>query len=104
MVFHGTDLKTAELNIGSMLKTPTCPMWVTVTNGRVGLVFNPNTDLVRSYRTETRFQLNFYPIPVDQDNQTTITIDTNVVKTDDVFQDDDGKSFFLKCNKKLSKL
>ena len=65
-------------------------MWVTVTDGKVGLVFNANPDLVRSYRTETRFHLNFYPIPPDQTTPTTITIDTNVIRSDDVFQDDDG--------------
>ena len=35
MIVHDRDeLHTLELNIGSMVKTPTHPMWLLVTNGK----------------------------------------------------------------------
>ena len=54
LIFEKDELSTAELNVGSMLKTPTLPMWVTISNGIAGVIFNPNQELVRSHRSETR--------------------------------------------------
>ena len=57
LIFEKNELVTAELNVGSMLKTPTLPMWVTISNGIAGVIFNPNQELVRSHRSETRYIL-----------------------------------------------
>ena len=37
------------------MKTPTLPMWVTKVNGQIGVLFNPNKELMRSYNAENRY-------------------------------------------------
>ena len=46
--------RTAKWQLGSRLKTPTLPMWVTKVNGHYGVLFNPNRELMRSYHAENR--------------------------------------------------
>ena len=46
--------RTARWQLGSKLKTPTLPMWVTRVNGQYGVLFNPNRELMRSYHAENR--------------------------------------------------
>lgn len=45
---------TDKWNLGSRLKTPALPMWVTMVNGHYGVLFNPNKELMRSYHAENR--------------------------------------------------
>ena len=46
--------KTQEAGLGSRLKTPVLPIWVTCVNGNWGVLFNPNKDLMKSYAAENR--------------------------------------------------
>ena len=48
---------TEALNLGSRIKTPSLPLWVTRCNGSFGVLFNPNKDLLRSHNAEKRFKL-----------------------------------------------
>ena len=43
-----------------MLKTPKCPVWITLINGQIGLLFSINIDLVSDWRIENRFLLYYY--------------------------------------------
>lgn len=43
-----------EAGIGSRLKTPVLPIWVSCVNGEYGVLFNPNKDLMKSYSAENR--------------------------------------------------
>ena len=45
---------TASLNLGSRLKTPFLPIWLTRVNGNWGVLFNPNKDLMKSYSAENK--------------------------------------------------
>ena len=45
---------TSSFNVGSRLKTPTLPLWVTRCNNIYGVLFNPNKDLLRSHSAEKR--------------------------------------------------
>ncbi|BFF97593.1 inactive ubiquitin carboxyl-terminal hydrolase MINDY-4B [Drosophila madeirensis] len=45
---------------GSRLKTPNYPIWVTSCTGHYGVVFNRNSDLLRNYHAESRFDVNYY--------------------------------------------
>ena len=58
---------------------------------QVAVIFNPNSELVKSHQTETRFHLNFYPVVEHQAwvEQTKIVIDANVSKKEDVFSNED---------------
>jgi hypothetical protein len=46
---------TSDYNLGSRVKTPVLPIWVTKCDGHVGILFNPNRDLMRSHTAENRF-------------------------------------------------
>ncbi|KAA0204011.1 hypothetical protein HAZT_HAZT003453 [Hyalella azteca] len=52
------DIKHREvalrLGVGSRLKTPRFPVWVTLCNLTYGLLLNPNRDLTRDYHAENR--------------------------------------------------
>ena len=50
---------TDELNIGSRVKTPVLPIWVTCIHDQWGVLFNPNRDLMKSYSSENRFGVIF---------------------------------------------
>jgi hypothetical protein len=52
--FLKTESITAGYNLGSRLKTPTLPIWVVKCNGKVGVLFNPNKELMKSHHAENR--------------------------------------------------
>jgi len=79
LVYEFTDLKTAALNIGSRLKTPSLPIWVTKCNDQVGVLFNPNRELMRSHHAENRFPLYYYAdaeFKKEERKETQLIIDT----------------------------
>ena len=43
-----------NLKVGSRLKTPSLPIWVTCINDQWGVLFNPNLDLLKSHSAENR--------------------------------------------------
>lgn len=43
-----------KIGVGSRLKTPMFPVWVTLCNDTYGLLFNPNKELTRDYHAENR--------------------------------------------------
>ena len=53
MLFTETN-STKDAGIGSRLKTPVLPIWVSCVNGEYGVLFNPNKDLMKSYSAENR--------------------------------------------------
>ena len=54
LLWEKDEMRTARCQLGSRLKTPTLPMWVTKVNGNYGILFNPNKELMRSYHAENR--------------------------------------------------
>ncbi|XP_071085785.1 inactive ubiquitin carboxyl-terminal hydrolase MINDY-4B-like [Haliotis cracherodii] len=62
--------------VGSMLKTPKFPVWLTKVNGQFGLLFSTNVDLVSDWRAEHRFALHYYTGLVTQEKPAQLTIDT----------------------------
>ena len=58
LLWDRDESRTARWQLGSRLKTPTLPMWVTKVNGSYGVLFNPNKELMRSYAAENR-SVNF---------------------------------------------
>ena len=54
LVWTNTREETEDLGLGSRLKTPVTPVWVTCVNGQWGVLFNPNRDLMKSYSAENR--------------------------------------------------
>ena len=55
LIWDYSDIKTAGYNLGSRLKTPTLPIWIVRCNGKIGVLFNPNKELMKSYHAENRF-------------------------------------------------
>ena len=55
LLWEKDESRTMRWQLGSRLKTPTLPMWVTKVNGSYGVLFNPNRELMRSYHAENRF-------------------------------------------------
>ena len=47
--------RTMNQNIGSRLKTPHLPIWVTNVNHQWGVLFNPKLDLMKSHAAENRW-------------------------------------------------
>ena len=56
LIWKNSKEETEELSLGSRLKTPCTPIWVTSVNNNWGVLFNPNRDLMKSYSAENRFQ------------------------------------------------
>ncbi|HIE63092.1 MAG TPA: DUF4205 domain-containing protein [Candidatus Poseidoniales archaeon] len=54
LIWDKSEDRTAKWQLGSRLKTPTLPMWVTRVNDNYGVLFNPNKELMRSYHAENR--------------------------------------------------
>jgi len=67
--------------VGSMLKTPRRPIWVTQINGRWGLLFTLNPDLVNNWRSEHKFQIKYYTGLHSQTSECNLTIDTRLART-----------------------
>lgn len=55
LTWLGSDEKTEALNIGSRLKTPLYPIWVTIVGDNAGLLFSEDRALLRDYRNEYRY-------------------------------------------------
>ena len=60
LFWMNTEEETMDFNLGSRLKTPVLPIWVTCINDDWGVLFNPNKDLMKSYSAENRFHLFYY--------------------------------------------
>ena len=72
-----------DFNLGSRLKTPVLPIWVTCINDEWGVLFHPNKDLMKSYSAENRFHLFYYSSTVPAKGpakDTLLVIDTRGVK------------------------
>ena len=54
LVWDKDDERTSRYNLGSRIKTPTYPLWVTKCNEMMGVLFNPNKELMRSHNAENR--------------------------------------------------
>ncbi len=91
LLFEYDDERTEKMNLGSRLKTPVLPIWVTMCNAKVGVLFNPNRELMRSYHMENRFQLYYYSDPdvkKEDRKETMLTIDTRNLNTSNGANDD----------------
>lgn len=65
--------------IGSMLKTPKNPIWLTLVNGNYGMLFSNNLDLVSDWRVEHHFTLYYYTGLITK-TYTQLTIDTRYTR------------------------
>ncbi|KAL4220105.1 FAM188B2-like [Mactra antiquata] len=61
--------------IGSMLKTPKNPIWLTLINGHYGVLYSNNIDLVSDWRVEHHFTLHYYTGSISK-TYTVLTIET----------------------------
>lgn len=55
LIWMRTEEKTNEYNLGSRLKTPLYPIWVTICSDHSGVLFSDDRELLRDYRSEIRF-------------------------------------------------
>ncbi|XP_063224611.1 inactive ubiquitin carboxyl-terminal hydrolase MINDY-4B [Bacillus rossius redtenbacheri] len=58
---------------GSRLKTPSVPVWVCCCLGHYGVLFNTNSELLRNYQAERRFDLYYYTCG---GNMSVLSVDT----------------------------
>ncbi|XP_059082369.1 inactive ubiquitin carboxyl-terminal hydrolase MINDY-4B-like isoform X10 [Tigriopus californicus] len=82
LIWDQDEETTNRFHLGSRLKTPTLPIWITRCNGQFGVLFNPNRELMRSYHAENRFQLYYYSdaeMKKGEYKETLLTIDTRNV-------------------------
>jgi len=63
-----------ELQVGSMLKTPSLPIWLIQVNGTYGLLFCTTRDLVTDWKTERYFCLHYFNGHFTQQNETLLTL------------------------------
>ncbi|XP_064615275.1 inactive ubiquitin carboxyl-terminal hydrolase MINDY-4B-like [Liolophura sinensis] len=71
-----SESRETRTQVGSMLKTPRCPIWLTQVNGMMGILFSTNPELVSHWRVEHRFFLYYYTGQPNQKQQTCLSIDT----------------------------
>ncbi|XP_070213314.1 inactive ubiquitin carboxyl-terminal hydrolase MINDY-4B-like [Littorina saxatilis] len=64
--------------VGSMLKTPKTPIWLTKVNHMYGLLFSTNLDLISDWRIENRFPLSYYTGLVTQAQTACLNIETRI--------------------------
>jgi len=66
--------------LGVYMKTPILPIWLTKCEGQMGLIFNPNKDLLKSKGMENKFNLYYFANyefdKTETPKQTLITIDS----------------------------
>jgi hypothetical protein len=63
------------LKVGSMLKTPKYPIWLTLMGkNHIAILFNTNTDLINDWRLEKSFSLHFYSGLLKQEHERKIFI------------------------------
>lgn len=62
LIYEGEKdiISSTSCQLGSRLKTPALPIWVTNCNGHYGVLFNSNRELLRNYHAEKRFELYYY--------------------------------------------
>ena len=70
--------------IGSMLKTPKYPVWVTSVNGVNGVLFCTSRDLTCDWKVERYFYLHYYNGNSSQDEETILSIGNMIIKIDDI--------------------
>ncbi|KAK7809768.1 hypothetical protein U0070_002557 [Myodes glareolus] len=63
--------------VGSMLKTPTFPIWLCNLNGNYGVLFCTNRQLLSDWKMECVFDLHFYSGQPSQKKPMHLTIDTH---------------------------
>jgi len=81
LVWQTNEYLTNKLGLGSRMKTPVLPIWITCVNDNWGVLFNPNRDLMKNYSAENRFQLYYYSNcqmkeVLKERRETILTIDT----------------------------
>jgi hypothetical protein len=54
LLWDKDDATSATFNIGSRLKTPILPLWVTKCNDVIGVLFNPNKELLKTHDAEKK--------------------------------------------------
>uniref|UniRef100_T1IVG0 DM10 domain-containing protein n=1 Tax=Strigamia maritima TaxID=126957 RepID=T1IVG0_STRMM len=81
LLLGSTNQDSAQ--IGSRLKTPSLPIWITCVNSHYGILFNPNKDLIRDYHAEKRFDLHYYSCSQLQIHPTILNIETRFTKQRD---------------------
>ena len=54
LAWHHTERVNKNLSLGSRLKTPSLPIWVTWIEDSWGVLFNANMDLLKSHSAENR--------------------------------------------------
>ncbi|ESO98944.1 hypothetical protein LOTGIDRAFT_75147, partial [Lottia gigantea] len=74
MLYWNKKEEDKRTEVGSMLKTPKHPIWLTVINDQIGLIFSTNLDLISDWRVEHRFMLYYYTGLLSQNQQTVLSI------------------------------
>ena len=74
--------------LGVYMKTPLLPIWVTKCDEQLGIIFNPNSNLMKSRGMENKFDLYYYANyefdKTETPKQTLITIDSRGGKKEEV--------------------
>ena len=56
LIWERSVERTDRHNLGSRMKTPHLPMWVTCVNNKWGVLFHPKMDLMKSHAAENRYK------------------------------------------------
>ncbi|XP_074658271.1 inactive ubiquitin carboxyl-terminal hydrolase MINDY-4B-like [Tubulanus polymorphus] len=76
LYFNKFEAEKFRTDVGSMLKTPKLPIWLTNINGQYGVLFSSNPELLRNWRVEHRFTLHYYTAMSSQTEACKLTVDT----------------------------
>ncbi|XP_071838759.1 inactive ubiquitin carboxyl-terminal hydrolase MINDY-4B-like isoform X2 [Apostichopus japonicus] len=68
-------------HLGSMLKTPKFPIWVTSLNRHISVLFATNINLNRDWRSEQKFDLYYLNCQLTRREATKITVDTRTTNS-----------------------
>ncbi|XP_013779795.1 inactive ubiquitin carboxyl-terminal hydrolase MINDY-4B-like [Limulus polyphemus] len=84
LIWNRNDESSKQL--GSRLKTPSFPIWVTQAENKYGVLFHTRRDLTRDHRAEHRFDLHYYNGCPANYEPTILTLDTRFNKGQDEYR------------------
>ena len=74
LYWNANEEENKRTEVGSMLKTPRYPVWLSIMGKNVAVLFNTKIDLINNWRFELAFSLHFYTGLKKQENEVKILI------------------------------
>lgn len=79
LYWNASEEDNKRTEVGSMLKTPRYPVWLSIMGKNIAVLFNTKIDLINNWRFELAFSLHFYTGLKKQENEVKIQIESREI-------------------------